>query len=83
MLSGSFGILVSPFRFRLPKIQRRLFAAGGVRYGAFSVAPGGLPALIAYVDNQEDHHRTRTFQDENYAFLDKYGIEFDERYVWD
>jgi putative transposase len=52
-------------------------------YGAFSVGPGDLPALIAYIDNQEEHHRTRTFQDEYRAFLNKYGIEFDERYVWD
>jgi putative transposase len=52
-------------------------------YGAFSVAPGDLPALIAYIDNQEEHHRTRTFQDEYRAFLNKYGVEFDERYVWD
>jgi putative transposase len=52
-------------------------------YGAFSVAPGDLQALIAYIDKQEEHHRTRTFQDEYRAFLNKYGIEFDERYLWD
>jgi REP element-mobilizing transposase RayT len=52
-------------------------------YGAFSVGPSDLDALRAYIDNQEEHHRTRTFQDEYRAFLTKYGIEFDERYVWD
>jgi REP element-mobilizing transposase RayT len=52
-------------------------------YGAFSVGPSDLEALRAYIDNQEEHHRTRTFQDEYRAFLTKYGIEFDERYVWD
>lgn len=52
-------------------------------YGAFSVSPSDLPALIAYIDNQEEHHRTRTFQEEYRAFLNKYGVEFDERYVWD
>jgi len=52
-------------------------------YGAFSVGPSDLNALLQYIDNQEEHHRTRTFQDEYRAFFTKYGIEYDERYVWD
>jgi len=52
-------------------------------YGAFSVGPSDLDALLQYLDNQEEHHRTRTFQEEYRAFLKKYGIVFDERYVWD
>ena len=52
-------------------------------YGAFSVSPGNLPALIEYIDHQEEHHRAETFQDEFRRFLGKYGVEFDERYVWD
>lgn len=52
-------------------------------YGAFSVGPSDLNALLHYIDTQEEHHKTRTFQDEYRAFLKKYGIEFDERYVWD
>ena len=52
-------------------------------YGAFSVGASGKAALIAYVENQEEHHRTRTFQEEYRALLSKYGIEWDERYVWD
>jgi putative transposase len=52
-------------------------------YGAFSVGPSDLDALRAYIDGQEEHHRTRTFQEEYRAFLTKYGIEFDERHVWD
>jgi putative transposase len=52
-------------------------------YGAFSVGPSDLKALLDYIDNQEEHHRTRSFQDEYRAFLKKYGIEYDERYVWD
>ncbi len=52
-------------------------------YGVFSVGPSDLDALRAYIDGQEEHHRTRTFQDEYRAFLTKYGIGFDERYVWD
>ena len=52
-------------------------------YGAFSVGPSDLEALRRYIDGQEEHHRTRTFQEEYRAFLLKYGVEFDERYVWD
>jgi putative transposase len=52
-------------------------------YGAFSVGPLDLESLRKYIENQEEHHRTRTFQDEFIAFLNKYGITFDERYLWD
>jgi REP element-mobilizing transposase RayT len=52
-------------------------------YAAFSVGPSNLDALRRYIDSQEEHHRTRTFQEEYRAFLTQYGIDFDERYVWD
>ena len=52
-------------------------------YGAFSVGLSQKETLLHYIDTQEQHHRTRTFQDEYRAFLTKYGIEYDERYVWD
>ena len=52
-------------------------------YGCFSVGPKDLHALTAYIDNQEHHHQKRTFQDEFRMFLNKYGVEFDEAYVWD
>lgn|SRR5665213_1942348 len=52
-------------------------------YGAFSVSPKDLNALIAYIDAQEVHHAKRDFQDEFRALLQKYGVEFDERYLWD
>ena len=52
-------------------------------YGSFSIAPSQLDQLIRYIDNQEEHHKSVTFQDEFRALLRKYNIEFDERYVWD
>lgn len=52
-------------------------------YGAFSVSPSQLEAVLEYIGTQEEHHRTRTFQEEYREFLHKHGIEFDERYVWD
>jgi putative transposase len=52
-------------------------------YASFSIGHRDLDAVIAYIDGQEEHHRTKTFQDEYRGFLRHYGIEFDERYVWD
>jgi putative transposase len=52
-------------------------------YGAFSVGMSQKETLLHYIDTQEEHHRTRNFQDEYRDFLQKYGIEYDERYVWD
>ena len=52
-------------------------------YGAFSVGPQDLEKVTAYIDGQEEHHRKETFQEEYRKFLQRYGIEFDERYVWD
>jgi len=52
-------------------------------YGAFSVSPSHLDDLIAYVENQMEHHKTESFQDEFRRILRKYGLKWDERYVWD
>lgn len=52
-------------------------------YGAFSVNPTEMDRVVDYISNQHEHHKTRTFQDEFRAFLKKYGIEYDERWVWD
>ena len=52
-------------------------------YGAFSVNPSEVDAVIKYITEQHDHHKKITFQDEYRAFLKKYKVDFDERYVWD
>jgi len=52
-------------------------------YGAFSISPGHVEALIQYITNQREHHKTETFQDEFRRLCRKYGLEIDERYVWD
>ncbi|GAB2602940.1 IS200/IS605 family transposase [Spirosoma areae] len=51
-------------------------------YGAFSYGKSQLPAVIKYIENQEEHHRTRTFLEEYRRFLDAFGIEYDERYLF-
>ena len=52
-------------------------------YGCFSVGPSDLESLCAYIDNQEQHHQTRSFQDEFLMFLKKYRVEYNEAYIWD
>jgi putative transposase len=52
-------------------------------YGAFSASPGHVAALKEYIASQEEHHRKESFQDEYRRLLAKYGIEWDERFVWD
>ncbi|RYC68800.1 IS200/IS605 family transposase [Spirosoma sordidisoli] len=51
-------------------------------YGAFSYSKSQLPAVIRYIDAQEEHHRTRSFIDEYSRMLDTLGIDYDERYVF-
>lgn len=52
-------------------------------YGAFSVNPSEVNVVIDYIENQHKHHDHKSFQDEYRAFLKKYQVEYDERYVWD
>lgn len=52
-------------------------------YGAFSVNPSQIDAVIEYISLQHSHHSTKTFQEEYRAFLKKYRVVYDERYVWD
>jgi len=52
-------------------------------YGMFSVGPTHLKDVRQYVENQVEHHKRVTFNDEFRTFLNRYEIDFDERYVWD
>lgn len=52
-------------------------------YGAFSVNPSETEKVIAYIENQKEHHKKKTVQEEYRAFLKKYKVEYDEKYVWD
>lgn len=52
-------------------------------YGAFSVNPSEVETVIKYISNQHAHHAKKTFQEEYRAFLKKYRVEYDEKYVWD
>ncbi len=52
-------------------------------YGAFSISPSHVDPLKQYIVDQVEHHRRERFQDEFRRLLEKYEMEYDERYVWD
>jgi REP element-mobilizing transposase RayT len=52
-------------------------------YGAFTVSKSAVPDVTSYVANQRDHHRVLTYQEEFLTLLQRHGIDYDERYLWD
>src|SRR5437764_9158481 len=52
-------------------------------YGAFSIGQSNVTALKHYIRSQKEHHQRVTFQDEYRKFLKAYGIDYDEKYVWE
>jgi putative transposase len=51
-------------------------------YGAFSYSKSSADNVIEYIKNQEIHHRKITFIEEYLDFLEKFEIDFDERYIF-
>ncbi len=54
-----------------------------IGYAAFTVSKSGLTDVIRYIANQREHHRTKTFEEEMIALLEKHEIDFDPRFVFD
>ena len=52
-------------------------------YGWFSASPKDTEAVVAYIQNQAEHHQFLSFQDEFRRFLKTYQVAYNERYVWD
>ncbi len=52
-------------------------------YGAFSYSHSQLNNVYQYILNQEEHHKKQTFKEEYLAFLNKYEIPYEERFLFD
>jgi REP element-mobilizing transposase RayT len=52
-------------------------------YAGFSVSPSNADQVVTYIKQQEEHHRVVSFQEEYRKLLERHGVEFNERYVWD
>jgi|UniRef100_A0A7V3E5G9 REP element-mobilizing transposase RayT len=50
-------------------------------YGAFSFSHSQIDAVIKYINNQEQHHKKITFREEYMEMLEKYNVQFDEKYI--
>jgi len=52
-------------------------------YGAFSYSHSALDNVIAYIDNQKEHHRKKSFKEEYLKFLKDFDIEFKDEYLFE
>lgn len=52
-------------------------------YAAFSVSQSNVDAVRHYIEEQEERHRTKSFQEEFLDFLQRHKVEYDERYLWE
>jgi putative transposase len=52
-------------------------------FGAFSYAKSQASAVVNYIENQPQHHKKKTFKEEYHEFLDKFGIEYKEDYLFE
>lgn len=51
-------------------------------FGAFSYGKSQIPNIAYYIEQQQEHHKKRTFIEEYVAFLKIFGVEYDERYIY-
>ncbi len=52
-------------------------------YGAFSYSRSHIDKVVKYIENQEMHHQKKSFAEEYKEFMDKFGVEYDEKYLLD
>lgn len=52
-------------------------------YGAFSYSNSQVKSVINYINNQEEHHKKKTFKEEYLEFLEKFGVDYDLKYTFD
>jgi putative transposase len=52
-------------------------------YGIFSIHQSQIEPMRRYIQNQTEHHRKKTFQEEFLEILHEYQMPYDERYIWD
>lgn len=52
-------------------------------YGAFSYSQSQIDSVIKYIITQGQHHKTKSFKEEYREFMDKFNVEYDEKYLFD
>ena len=51
-------------------------------YAGYSVSQSKITVVANYIERQKDHHQKQSFKDEYLQFLRRYGVDFDENYLW-
>lgn len=51
-------------------------------YGAFSYSKSQIKAVEEYIENQELHHQKKTFREEYLEMLQKFEVDYDEKYIF-
>ena len=51
-------------------------------YGAFSHSRSQIDGVVKYICNQQEHHRKVTFLEEYKKMLGQFGIDYNERYIF-
>lgn len=51
-------------------------------FGAFSYSRSQLATVVHYIENQQRHHAKQSFRDEYTQLLDKFSVEYDQRYIF-
>jgi REP element-mobilizing transposase RayT len=52
-------------------------------FGAFSYSKSQISQAVNYILNQESHHKKKTFKEEYIDFLEKFEVEYDEKYLFE
>lgn len=52
-------------------------------YGAFSYSHSALDNVIAYINNQKEHHKLKTFREEYLDFLEKFEVAYKDEYLFE
>lgn len=52
-------------------------------YGVFSYSRSHIENVYQYIANQEEHHKKQTFKAEYLDFLEKFGVSYDEKYIFE
>ena len=52
-------------------------------YGAFSYSKSSVDSVVKYILNQEEHHKNKKFKEEYLGLLEKFEIEYDQKYLFE
>ena len=52
-------------------------------FGAFTYSKSQVPRVVKYIKNQEEHHRRKTFKEEYLELLEKFGVEYKGKYLFE